>query len=109
MVAIRIYLAAAALVAAVEVAPAQSLDDMKDGTSLMVGSGAICSDYLQKPEVLAQMRERGLAGLIGAGMSESEANALMDEAVKEARSEPSNETQMQVACEMVGIKALPVE
>ena len=104
----RLALAIVAVMAgAATTAAAVELEDMKMGTEILVGSGAICAGYLKKPEILDGVRRSGLTNLTGAGLSEDEANALKDGAVKEALSEQSTETQMQMACEFAGIKALP--
>ena len=88
-------------------APAQTLQETKDAMEMMVGSAAICSDYLARPQVLEDMRQTGREQLGKAGMSEGEADAFMDDAVKTALADTSNETQKQVACEIVNIQALP--
>ncbi len=87
-------------------ASAQTLQEVKDAMEMMVASAAICSDYLARPEVLEQTRGTGQRELTKAGLSQAEADAFMDEVAKSARAETSNETQKQVACEIVNIRAL---
>ena len=87
-------------------ATAQTLQEVKDAMEMMVASAAICSDYLARPEVLEQTRQTGQRELTKAGLSQGEAEAFMDEVAAGARAKTSSETQKQVACEMVNIRAL---
>ena len=87
-------------------ASAQTLQQVKDAFEIMVGSAAMCSEYLGRPEVLEDNRRLGRGKLVEAGMSEAEADAFMDAAAATALAEASNEMQKQVACEIVNIPAL---
>lgn len=87
-------------------ASAQTQQEVKDAFEMMVGSSAICSDYLSRPEILADNRALGLRQLVAAGLSEAEANEFMDRAEATALADRSTETQKQVACEIVNVPAL---
>ena len=87
-------------------ASAQTAQQVKDAFEMMVGSAAICSDYLARPEILADTRKLGITQFEKAGVSAAEADVFMDAAVAEAMREPSTEMQKQVACEIVNVPAL---
>jgi len=95
-----------ALCAAIWPAAAQTPDEVKQAMRIMAGSAAVCSDYLKRPEVLEEIRQTGRYQLGEAGMSEAEADAFMDAAQAEARSEDMTETHKQIACEIINIQAL---
>jgi hypothetical protein len=84
----------------------QSPDEVKDGMRIMAGSAAVCSDYLKRPEVLEEARQSGRYQLGEIGLSEAEADALMDQAIARARAEEPTETGKQIACEIINIQAL---
>lgn len=87
-------------------AKAQTAQEVKDAFEMMVGSAAICADYLGRPEILTDNRKLGHQQFEKVGVSVAEADAFMDTAVAEALKEPSTETQKQVACEIINIPAL---
>ncbi len=95
-----------ALLATAWPATAQTLDEVKEAMRIMAGSAAVCSDYLQRPEVLEEVRRTGRYQFSEAGMSEAEADAFMDAAQAEARAEEMTETHKQIACEIINIRAL---
>ncbi len=95
-----------AIVAASAPAAAQTLQEVRDAMQMMVSSGAICSDYLKRPEILEEIRQTGRYQLGEAGMAEADASAFMDETVAKSRDDTMTETQKQVACEIVNIRAL---
>ncbi len=87
-------------------ASAQTLQEMKDAMEMMVGSAAICSDYLKRPDVLEDTRQLAREQLGKAGMFGSEADAFSDGVVTAAMSETNSEMQQQVACEIINIPAI---
>lgn len=87
-------------------ATAQTLQEMKDAMEMMVGSAAICSSYLKRPEVLEDTRQLAREQLGKVGMSASEADAFSDGIVTAAMSETNTEMQQQVACEIINIPAI---
>jgi len=95
-----------ALCVATSAASAQTVQEVKDAMEMMVGSAAICADYLGKPEILENNLQLGRDQFAKAGLSAAEAEAFMSEAAQKAMAEPSNETQKQVACEIINIPAL---
>lgn len=100
--------AAALMVAATAWSPAsaQTLDEYKDAMEIMVSSATICSDYLKRPEVLEDMRARARQHLGDAGMPTGEMATFIAGIEKQAMAETSNETQKQVACEIINIPAI---
>ena len=99
-------LAAAAAAAMAGSASAQTLSDMRDAMEIMVNTSTLCADYLQRPEVLDEWRQRALDNLTELGMPAAEAEAFVAGTIAEARAETPTETQRQVACEMVNVPAL---
>lgn len=95
-----------ALCVATSPAAAQTVQEVKDAMEMMVGSAAICADYLARPEVLENTLQLGRDQFAKAGLSAAEAEAFMSETAQKAMAEPSNETQKQVACEIINIPAL---
>lgn len=85
---------------------AQTLDEMKDAMEMMVGSAAICSGYLKRPEVLEDTRQLAREQLAKVGMSSSEADAFSDGIATAALADSSTEMQQQVACEIINIPAI---
>ena len=84
------------------------LQTAKDGAEMVVVAGYICSEYMKKPQIAVDAQNRMRGPLTDAGLSVSEANAFMNERIEASKSETNTETQSQIACEMVGVKALPV-
>jgi hypothetical protein len=87
-------------------ARAQTVDEMKDAMEMMVGSAAICSDYLKRPEVLEDTRQLAREQLGKVGLSADDADAFSDQITAQARQETNTETQQQVACEIINIPAI---
>jgi hypothetical protein len=85
---------------------AQTLAEMRDAMEIMVNTSTICSDYLQRPEVMEEWQRRALENLTELGMAADEAEAFIAQAVAAARAETLTEVQKQVACEMVNVRAL---
>ena len=104
----RLLLAATMLLAHAGGSPAysQSLQEVKDAMEMMVGSAAICSDYLKRPEVLEDTRQLAREQFGKAGMSAGEADSFSDGVVAAAMSGTNTEMQQQVACEIINIPAI---
>ena len=87
-------------------AKAQTLQEVKDAMEMMVGSAAICSDYLKRPEVLEDNRRLAREQLGKVGLSVTDADAFSDEVAAQAMTGTNSEMQQQVACEIINIPAL---
>ena len=87
-------------------ASAQTVDEMKDAMEMMVGSAAICADYLKRPELLEGTRETARVQLGKVGLSTADADAFSDRIAAEAMKDNNSEMQQQVACEIINIPTI---
>jgi hypothetical protein len=102
--------AAAILIAFTGMAHSQgTIQETRDTADMMIASAYACSQFLNKPQVLEEWRLRARDGLVEAGMTDAEADTVVDEFVAANKARTFDTMQQQVGCEMINIPALGIQ